>query len=130
MTDEPLSVTKYGASIRISPEATAELARTVEAANDAVRRLPAMLDRALNATPEQRAEWAGEREHREAEAAAERAAQRAAIVPTPLTVEALLAKMGWSREYAEHLVQPYCECGDDIDGWSYCQHAWDLGFAP
>lgn len=125
MTDEPMSVVKHGATLRVGPE----LLRASQAASEILRGLPAALDRALNATPEQRAEWARERERREAAEAAERAEERAAATSVPLTVDALLAKMGWSREYAEHLVQPYCECGDDIDGWSYCQHARDLGLA-
>lgn len=34
---------------------------------------------------------------------------------------------GFTREYAEHLVQPYCYCEDGMDGWDYCQHARDEG---
>lgn len=76
----------------------------------------------MNATPEERAAWA-------AEAVVARAAERAAAVPVPLTLGALLDKLGFDRVYAEHLVQPYCECRDGRDGWDYCQHAQDLGLA-
>lgn len=32
-------------------------------------------------------------------------------------------------QYAEHFVQPYCECEPDEDhGWFACQHARDLGY--
>lgn len=70
-----------------------------------------------NSTPEQRAAWA---EEARSERAAERAQER-----KPLTLEAVLDKLGWSREYAEHYVQPYCECYDGRDGWEYCAHARD-----
>lgn len=126
MTDEPMTVAKYGFPVQLSQEIQA----VGQAAAEFLSSLPAALDRALNATPEQRAAWAREGEQREAAAARERAEERAAVVPVPLTVDALLAKMGWSQEYAEHLVQPYCRCGNDIDGWSYCEHARDLGLAP
>lgn len=126
MTDEPMTVTKHGTPVNLSEE----LLRAGQAAAEVFRGLPAALDRALNATPEQRARWAAEAQRRQDEEQRQRAEERAAVVPVPLTLGALLAKMGWSREYAEHLVQPYCECGDDIDGWSYCRHAEDLGLAP
>lgn len=77
----------------------------------------------MNATPEQREQWAREETER-------RRAERESAVPVPLTLDALLAKLGWSREYAEHVVQPYCTCGDDIDGWTRCEHARDLGVDP
>lgn len=93
-------------------------------------RVAESMHRALNATPEQRAQWAAESAEREAEARRMRAEERAARDPVPPTLDALLDRMGWSREYAEHLVQPYCDCGEDIDGWSYCEHARDLGLAP
>lgn len=47
-----------------------------------------------------------------------------------LTLETLLGKLDWAKEYAEHFVQPYCDCGDGNDGWEYCAHARDLGLAP
>lgn len=59
---------------------------------------------------------------------AERQQQRDAAAPTDLTLEALLDKLGFSPEYAEHLMQPYCHCGDGHDGWDYCAHARDLGW--
>lgn len=74
----------------------------------------------MNATPEQRAQWAAEAKQRRAE-------QRAAAAPVALTLDALIGKLGWSREYAEHVVQPYCECWDGMDGWEYCQYARDEG---
>lgn len=74
-----------------------------------------------NATPEQREQWAREAEVR-------RADERAAAGPVfALTIEAVLDKLGWSQEYAEHFVQPYCGCGDGMDGWETCQHARDEG---
>jgi ferric-dicitrate binding protein FerR (iron transport regulator) len=78
------------------------------------------LERWRTASPEQRAEWARQ-------AAAERAQERAASPPTALTLDALLDAAGWSREYATHLVQPSCTCGDSPDGWDVCAHARDLG---
>lgn len=59
---------------------------------------------------------------------AERTQQRSqAAAPGELTVDALLGKLVFSREYAEHLMQPYCGCGHGWDGWDFCQHARDLG---
>jgi hypothetical protein len=64
-----------------------------------------------------------------AKARAEREQQRAAASgPAELTVEALLAKLEFSREYAGHLMQPYCGCGHGWDGWEYCEHARDEGW--
>ena len=120
MTDEPMTVAKYGTTIPVSIERL-----TADPAPFA-----AAFTSYLAATPQQRAEWARERKRREAEATRERAAVRVATKPTLLNLEALLDEMGWSREYAEHLVQPYCDCGDDIDGWSCCEHARDLGLTP
>lgn len=77
----------------------------------------------MNATPEQRARWEKEENDR-------RAATRAAATPVPLTLDALLDKLGWSREYAEHVVQSYCGCEDTRDGWDRCEHARDLGVEP
>jgi hypothetical protein len=56
--------------------------------------------------------------------------ERAAAKHVDLTLSALLDKLGFSREYAEHLVQPYCHCGDSNDGWWSCQHAQDLRLVP
>lgn len=56
-----------------------------------------------------------------------RANIRAASARTELTLDAVLEKLGWSREYAEHFVQPYCTCDDTYDGWMYCEHARDEG---
>lgn len=77
----------------------------------------------MNATPEQRDEW-------RRQAAEERAAVREATPSVPLTIEALVDKLDWTREYAEHFVQSYCECYDGMDQWEYCQHARDLGLVP
>lgn len=77
----------------------------------------------MSATPEERERWADE-------ARAERVRERAAADLVSLTVDALLGKLGFSRAYAEHLVQPYCYCGDSADGWDRCAHARDLGLGP
>lgn len=77
----------------------------------------------LTATPVERAALADAARER-------RARERAAADRRPLTLDALLDHLGFSREYAEHLVQPYCSCGDSNDGWNYCQHARDEGLAP
>ena len=117
-------VSKYGQALPVSVERL--LASPVGVAGA----LSASLDRALTATPQQRAEWEREAAQRRVQLAQQRADVRATTATTPLTLESLTARMGWSREYAEHLVQPYCGCEDDIDGWSYCEHARDLGLAP
>lgn len=80
-------------------------------------------ERWQQATPEQRQQW--KREARE-----RRAAERAQHPPVPLTLDALLDTLGYTREYATHLVQPYCSCGDSADGWDLCPHADDLGLRP
>jgi hypothetical protein len=77
-------------------------------------------ERMVSATPEQRAQWAAEQKR-------DRTNERAAAERKPLTLDALLDKLGFTREYAEHLVQPYCDCGDTADGWDYCQHVRDEG---
>lgn len=77
-------------------------------------------DRWMNATPQERLEMA-----RNAEAK-RREERRAAGDPVPFTLDGLLDKLGFSREYAEHLVQPYCYCADSYDGWQRCEHARDL----
>ena len=83
----------------------------------------AALGRYLSATPAERAAAA--------EAAqVQRVAEREVAECRPLTLEALLDKLGFTREYAEHLVQPYCECYDGMDGWEYCQQARDEGLTP
>jgi hypothetical protein len=82
--------------------------------------MSAGLNRWMAATPEERDQWARD-------LAAQRAAERAAAAPAPFTLAGLLDKLGFSCEYAEHLVQPYCNCEDTNDGWDYCQHARDLG---
>lgn len=71
-----------------------------------------------------------EREQQRQDAATRRAAERAAAPPAALTVDALLDKLGWTREYAQHVVQPYCTCSDGYDGWDRCQHARDEEVGP
>jgi hypothetical protein len=56
-----------------------------------------------------------------------RAVERAGAEHRSLTLDGLLDKLGWTSAYAEHLVQPYCDCGEGMDGWDYCIHARDLG---
>jgi len=70
-----------------------------------------------------------ERETKERDRArAEREQQRAAAGQAELTLGALLSKLGFSDEYAQHLVQPYCRCECGHDGWEFCEHANDLGW--
>lgn len=88
----------------------------LEAAAD----LQAGIARWMATSPEEREAWAEE-------ARQERIRKRAQAELRPVTLEAVLDKLGWSPEYAEHYVQPYCECGDGRDGWEYCEHARDEG---
>lgn len=108
-----MDVRKAGAQVFISQE----LLEEAEAYEASQRRW-------ANATPEEREQWRREvRERREAE--------RAESEPVPLTLDALLDKQGWTRAYAEHLLQPYCYCGPGMDGgWDYCTHADDVGVVP
>lgn len=75
-----------------------------------------------------------------------RAAERSEATRVPLTLEALVDAIAERvvpelslgptrrREYAEHLVQSYCECEfdpgwrDDSGVWVLCAHAKDEGF--
>lgn len=104
-----MQVRKVAAFIPISQELLEQATEDAQA-----------LQRWMNATPEERAQWA-----REAET--DRARERAAVPVVPLTLDGLLDKLGFSREYAEHLMQPYCYCSDGMDGWDRCIHADDLG---
>jgi hypothetical protein len=79
--------------------------------------------RMRNATPEQREQWAREAKERAA-------AERAAAPHVDLTLAGLIEKLGWTWAYAEHFMQPYCDCSDSRDGWDYCQHARDEGVVP
>jgi hypothetical protein len=111
---EPMRVIKYGQALPVSTEQQAD-----------GEAMAATLQRWRDATPEERAEWARQADQRAAE-------ERAAAETVPLTLDTLLARVeqwGWSREYLEHLVQPYCDCENGFDGWEYCRHARDLGFA-
>jgi len=60
-------------------------------------------------------------------AAQNRTVERDTAPKVTLTLDSLLDKLGFGRDYAEHLVQPYCTCGDSADGWSTCAHVRDLG---
>lgn len=125
-SNPPPAVFRYGQSVPVA----AEVAYSRADDTDLGRRLAEGLDRAINATPQERAQRAVEFARRAAEYSQELANQRAAATPIPLTLETLLARMelwGWSHEYVEHLVQPYCECEDGRDGWEHCEHARDLG---
>jgi hypothetical protein len=77
------------------------------------------------ATPEQREQW-------QREAAAQRLAERERATHRALDLDSLLDACGLSREFAEHLVQPYCNCSPETDGggWYRCRHAEDLGILP
>jgi len=101
-------------------KATALVPASAEALSDG-REAAAAFRRWMTATPEERTQWADDQKRL-------READRATAEKMPLTLETLLDKLGFSREYAEHLMQPYCDCGDGSDGWDYCQHAYDLGF--
>lgn len=50
----------------------------------------------------------------------QRAAERAASPTVSLELDNLLDKLGWSRDYAKHLLQSYCTC-DPFDGHT-CEH--------
>lgn len=69
------------------------------------------------------------RERREAEERARRLSERQAAVFEHLSLEPLLARLGMSRAFALHLLQPYCRCEQDNleGGWMRCEHARDLG---
>lgn len=77
----------------------------------------------MRMAPERRAERIEEQRQK-------RAAERAGSDRKPITLEALLDKLGFSREYGEHLMQPYCYCDHGHDGWDYCAHAQDEGLRP
>ncbi len=119
-------VQKLGVEVPVSAEAGIAGLLPV----DLGQRLQESLQTALTATPEQRAQWRREAADREARELWERIQQRDEAQAVPLTLNALIAKMGWSPEYAKHLVQPYCGCEQGWDGWEFCQHARDLGLAP
>ena len=103
-------VSKCGMAVPLSHEVLREGEATAAA-----------FDRYMNATPQERAEWARR-------AAEQRAAERAAAEPVEPTLDALLAKLGWGPLYARHVMQPYCECEQGMDDWELCQHARDLDF--
>jgi hypothetical protein len=80
-------------------------------------------NRMMRMTPE-------ERETAAQQAMANRAATRdRVLLPRVLTMSGLLNKLGWSEEYAEHLMQDYCTCSWGSEGWDLCQHAYDLGLS-
>jgi len=94
----------------------------------------------------QMAKRAAEYERMQEKQRASRAAERSEATPIPLTLEALVDVIAERmapdlslgpdrrREYAEHLVQSYCECEfdpgwrDDPGGWVLCAHAIDERF--
>jgi hypothetical protein len=117
--EEPpkLDVVKHGAYVHLSPELLAD-ANGSGIAEAVLRALTAP-----RPTPQQ----AAERREREAR---ERAEERERAARVPLTIDALIEAMGWSRAYAEHLVQPYCDCYPGEDGWVDCEHARDLRLTP
>ena len=115
------SITEYAAAPPLAVSKTAHfLPMSAEAVREAQEDAEAWRTY-WNATPQQREQWARE-------AAERREFDRASTPLTPLSLDALLTKLGWSREYAHHLVQSYCTCSDGYDGWDYCQHAQDLGW--
>jgi hypothetical protein len=84
----------------------------------------AWFHRWAEASPEQRVRW-------QREAADRRTMERASAPLVRLDEFTLVARLGWSREYAHHFVQPYCSCeASPDDGWYVCPHADDLGLAP
>lgn len=107
-------VEKFSQKIEISTKAMEDIRKTLED----IHKMPQAIQRWAIATPEERAEkWR--------EIGRQRAAERASTEPVPLTLEALLDKLGFDEAYATHLVQPYCYCSDSRDGWDYCEHARD-----
>lgn len=112
MTLDAIEVTRCTSLLPVSTEALADAAE-----------LDTAMRRWWTAAPEERAAWA-------AEAAAARQVERGRAALVPLTLAAVLDKLGWSEEYATHVVQPYCTCGDGYDGWDWCEHARDLGLTP
>jgi hypothetical protein len=107
MTDTtPPPARKYGHGLTLS-------AKEIDEAN----RHAAAIGRYLDATPEQRQQWARE-------SAARRADQRAAAPPVELTLDTLIAALNITPQYARHLVQPYCGCSVAED---LCAHATDQG---
>lgn len=93
--------------------ASEEQLADAQRASDAIQRW-------FDATPAEREQW-------QREALERRAEERAQHEPVPLTLDALLDTLGFSVEYATHLVQRYCSCADSADGWDRCAHADDLG---
>ena len=73
---------------------------------------------------------------------AERASTERVLLTLDVLIDAIGKRVddgaGWDllkrRQYAEHLVQPYCECEvdsgwrDDPGRWELCPHAIDEGF--
>lgn len=111
--DLEVTVTKYTVPMPLSVELLADSAGLAAAIHDL-----------MMATPPTAEEAAARRE----QAARDRAEERAAAVEIRVTVESLVERMGWSSEYARHLVQPYCRCYEDgTYGWTVCEHAYDLG---
>jgi len=111
VNDDKIQVHVHSSMVPISDELLADARKEQEA-----------FHRWLTATPQ-------ERESQAEEARQQRAQKRVAAGRRELTLDALLDKLGFDRAYAEHLVQPYCDCWDTGDGWVHCQHAYDEGLA-
>lgn len=109
VSDEPSQIKVIRASALI--QTPAEMLADAEEMASAVKSW-------LSASPE-------ERNKTTRQAAIHRAEKRAATERVELTLDGLLDKLGFTREYAEHLVQPYCWCGDSMNGWDWCAHARD-----
>lgn len=74
----------------------------------------------------------GQREPRRVQREARRV-QRENAPRAELTLESLIAALNdkyggpeFTLAYAEHLVQSYCTCENDYDGWSICDHWRDI----
>lgn len=88
------------------------------------RQVQAEVDRLSTMTPEQ---IAAEREARDTAEREAREAVMAAAQPVPLALDSLLARLGWSEEYARHLVQSYCTCDPFGEDPTLCGFAEDEG---
>lgn len=74
-------------------------------------------------TDEERAQMAADAEQHRVEEAARRAQ------PGPkLTLEALLERLDWTPEYAQHYLHPACWCTPTSDDPDLCSWARELGF--
>lgn len=116
MSDEPLPVTTISHVLPMSAEAHAE-AQAIRGA----------FSRWLALTPGQRAVRGAVAR---SAARVQRVLVRRAAVPQALTLDVLLDRLDWAREYAEHLMQPYCECMPIGEDPYRCEFAVDAGLYP